>query len=1382
MENEQDQKSEFSCPDQYITRRVGPLGLAQWGRSALNYHGEQIKPLYELLMEKDQIVLIGEAGFGKSWELRHLAFRIEQGGWASPVFVPLKDYVDETIEQLATGDSETGNRQKQVIIFDGYDEIEGQNLNQFAKRLNRFVKKHPKQKIVISTRNNFYKNALDEMRSGTFEGFYECALCPLQDSDIRTYLEQEQIEYIPFRKEIAARNLTEQIHSAFFFTHIARLFKRTGRLPKIADLMDELISAAFEWDQEKYVTTQDIEERRVEIIKTLEILAFSMQCMKKTSLSAEEYQKLASQEERNIMKYCGIWRKAGAGQWEFEHNNFREYLAAKFLNHLALRSIVQAVTYGANTGRIKASWVNVLSFSVMLGSNQELFEWIVKTEPAIVIGFEASRLSDEVRTEIFCSILEQYKDKNVWISAIWNRIEDLAAFGQTEAGIDYLIEEIRCPAYFCPQYNAITLLGEMEDYLGKAGEVREVLLECCLSKETRSCEAAAAITALTNQALYGKGDGKEERKQFLQYFADVQDSHIRRALYDYILAHELQDEMLEFVLDDLKGIKFWHENSYDRLRGIEDIILSVRTCESVEKVFQFILEAEEFHSVAELLKHVLAGLFEQAEQYYKNGREEILSLVQRLFIQSSNHSEKALMRMTKEFLSDIGQVFATYEMVLQMADEMEKYYILEDLMDEQCMDDFAEKYRNHQLADQTLFAAFVRKGRKGSYRYDEFVKLVWEVDGIEIVGPDPDKYQCLRREGKQKYFDALFDQAAYQSLLDGLAELCSGKETNYEELAELKYARAGLSYELEKVMWAVLGEKPEHTKIEDFLADRDWEEFSMGEIQRELKNETEITASGPQMDWIKAYCLKTVHQIDFDKEIIYRKDGSTTVSARVRRCVFFAKYLGVDYPKEILLDLLLVPLHLADDTEHELVFDEYLTQRLDSGDIRQQVCKNLRNGKVKGVLAKLYLNYCKKYKMEEAFSLADSIVKDSDYAEFLRREALDYICETRDYEEVIERYLQDSDTVLLRLLASRFAEYKDERLIQRMILENQKSTDGMAFLRKLIESESGYGLERYYKLAEKFHAVPDYNQGVLGITKAIEMISDVKNLDQIIKLVFLQFQDGFQDKQYFGLYNSTYKAIKNIAQNHPLPVMDCLKHKKEEAYENPELRSYFSSLLLDIETDYYSRQDRAWTIAEVKNFCKGCTKPAESEEIRLKGREKLLKDLMAACISLQAASYYYGASENQRNDKIRDLLKMSGYDVKDQTRRGRSPAGKGAGEIDLMIEEEGLPVTIIEALNLDCLNTSYLDQHIDKIYDYDTTGNAFNIILAYVTVSDFGVFCKKYCSHIKNCNYRWPLISINKNVTVNDFQYSEIRIIKAVHCRNDYETALYHFCVSIGKR
>ncbi|AGA68065.1 hypothetical protein Desdi_0527 [Desulfitobacterium dichloroeliminans LMG P-21439] len=186
-------------------------------------------------------------------------------------------------------------------------------------------------------------------------------------------------------------------------------------------------------------------------------------------------------------------------------------------------------------------------------------------------------------------------------------------------------------------------------------------------------------------------------------------------------------------------------------------------------------------------------------------------------------------------------------------------------------------------------------------------------------------------------------------------------------------------------------------------------------------------------------------------------------------------------------------------------------------------------------------------------------------------------------------------------------------------------------------------------------------------------------------------------------------------------------------------------------------------------------KPTQNTESQA---DLFIRDLYLACIKLQARKLYVNVTEDERNDFIVDLLETSGHCIKDQSRRGSSATGKLSGEVDIFVEKNGMPFTLIEALNLDSLNTSYIDTHLDKIYSYDTAGNAFNVCLSYVKVKDFGSFWDKYCDHAGKHAYPVMLISSNINAD-KDYSYSDIRFMTTTHNRSGKTTCLYHICVKI---
>jgi len=175
---------------------------------------------------------------------------------------------------------------------------------------------------------------------------------------------------------------------------------------------------------------------------------------------------------------------------------------------------------------------------------------------------------------------------------------------------------------------------------------------------------------------------------------------------------------------------------------------------------------------------------------------------------------------------------------------------------------------------------------------------------------------------------------------------------------------------------------------------------------------------------------------------------------------------------------------------------------------------------------------------------------------------------------------------------------------------------------------------------------------------------------------------------------------------------------------------------------------------------------------KLNMQELLYEKILRSCERLQANYLYKNATENQRNDHLRDLL-SSHFDFRDQTRQGLSVAGKDAGEIDILICNETFPVAIIEGVNLSSVSQKYISDHIDKIFKYDTIGNKFNFLISYVEVTDFQMFWNKYVSYISNYNYPCEKVAVIHPKQ----QFSELRTAIAVLKRNGMSTLLYHIAV-----
>lgn len=175
--------------------------------------------------------------------------------------------------------------------------------------------------------------------------------------------------------------------------------------------------------------------------------------------------------------------------------------------------------------------------------------------------------------------------------------------------------------------------------------------------------------------------------------------------------------------------------------------------------------------------------------------------------------------------------------------------------------------------------------------------------------------------------------------------------------------------------------------------------------------------------------------------------------------------------------------------------------------------------------------------------------------------------------------------------------------------------------------------------------------------------------------------------------------------------------------------------------------------------------------------ENLYDKFLASLIELQGNILYKNKSEDERNTYVGSMLTMAGFLTKDQTFWGSSNSGKSAGEVDIMVlNNNQLPFSIIEALVLDSLKQDYLKQHINKIYKYDTTGLQNNVILVYSEAKNFTEFCDRYFTFISTYDYPYKKLS-SENI---DCGYSEIKICKTKLERSNKPTNLYHVILNLS--
>jgi predicted NACHT family NTPase len=119
----------------YIRRKIAPA--KKYDAAGFSFLlTEYSMDIVDVIAQHNRIVLLGNAGVGKTTELQRIRDYFSKAGSSfAPFFVPLNRYVDDTIPQLLGPTWTAVPKNQLVIVMDGSDEIEAKNRNDAIRRM-----------------------------------------------------------------------------------------------------------------------------------------------------------------------------------------------------------------------------------------------------------------------------------------------------------------------------------------------------------------------------------------------------------------------------------------------------------------------------------------------------------------------------------------------------------------------------------------------------------------------------------------------------------------------------------------------------------------------------------------------------------------------------------------------------------------------------------------------------------------------------------------------------------------------------------------------------------------------------------------------------------------------------------------------------------------------------------------------------------------------------------------------------------------------------------------------------------------------------------------------------------------------------------------------
>jgi hypothetical protein len=575
-----------------------------------------------------------------------------------------------------------------------------------------------------------------------------------------------------FNETVIKNQLQDLLRIPFYLTRLIEIFENIGTLPKSkAEIFEQLLFARMQLDMEHFRTTVELHDKQKAIIRTLECIALGMETLGRNYITDEEFTQFEANESlRTLLKYCTAWKKQEGDTvtWQFEHNNFQEYLAARILSRQSLEVIQDFISFKPDYKKIIPSWVNTLSFLISISNNSDLFRWIIESEPEIAVKFEPDKIEVTDRIRIFKEIFNNYKGKQIWIDRDKFSYAELARFGQSDKVIDFLLTEAENAEHYTTLSNAIHLLSESKIPYNQKDRTCQLLMKCALDKDKDGGIQNRALMALADLKL----NSREVVDQILSILRSSDDDWVRYGLYYFLLNSDYLDKNIDVFLEGIKYVRLQPSRTTKETRiGDEHWYLkigleSARSPDAIRKIFNYFkTNSRDLDDV--FLKKSISIFAEKAAVAYSEDHKLFESVLELLAILITEHMEEQGKQLIR-FFDKTRTRFEAFQKVFSQKISNNYYLItLATLADEKSIELFAQEYEKQNVTESDVWTFQNYLSWENPDLYLPFNKLINEKSSNKFVLPPRRDFDKVKKERRQSDIDLLFDKKGFLDQITG---------------------------------------------------------------------------------------------------------------------------------------------------------------------------------------------------------------------------------------------------------------------------------------------------------------------------------------------------------------------------------------------------------------------------------------------------------------------------------------------------------------------------------------------------------------------------------------------------------------------------------------
>lgn len=1179
----------------YVERKVLQVGINDY------FNTENRENLYEVLKNNSKVVLLSNAGEGKTEEAKRIVNLInEKEKNVCAFYKRLNTYVDKEIEDMIPNEYKGLPVQNILFVFDGLDEIENKNRNTFIKKLEEFCEDNQDIRVFVTCRKNFYENHNTNF-DGTLKGFKEYILCRINEEDINQLLLRHNIEQDEFWKEINKKKLYYMVYNPFYLNEIIKRYLRDKVLPSREELLDSMIDERFLRDKNKYKDSIKLDYFKEQLDNLLEIIGITLEYLGKNFLTSKEYHELILiPENREILNYSSLWTRNDDGNWSFVHNNFGEYLAARRLNKYPIEIVKKAVTFKNIPQKINPTWINTLTFLVNKYKNPELIEWIITVMPEFLFYIEKDILDTSKQKKIFWEIYRQCKEKRVWMTDNIYQTNNLVS---DESDIKYLLQEIKENYHYTSVGNSLDILANTDSLYGQEHEIKETLMNICLNNNYTRYNKSTAIEVL---AIYNLAN-LEDLRNIVEFNRKIENSRLRKSYYYFCNKLKIVNEGIDIFLErfdiEKKGMRatwseeddeiyFWDEHfEYEKAFGLID------NDKTLNKIIDF-FNKEKF-IVGEDTRNIIKNICDSVFNTYSIPKD-IINILLKIYTKCEENYNYENMNIVISKVKKENILLDFFKEYIKL-EKNKAYRAYEQIIDDECMEYYFGEYEKGKFSDEVTEKILFFCNSKLKY-YNKLKELYQKKTNRVIQERQTVDYNKIRNESIEYFLSKLFSKDDFLKLVEELKNEMHFKQFSVKELKETRhYEKIEYNIKYQYLFNFLIF----HLKDEEEITDKtfenwNWDFVILSEVYRIISTEkNSIELNNEQKAIIKDICYRKIQEVDFRNAIKYKKDKSWTTNWICIYLWFYRYKLNLKYPDNILLDMLEFDFSI----NGENVGINYILEQTNTIEVKNRIIENLNKREIHMDVFKNHIEYCLKNNIGNCIEAVGKHLLNNRLYDSERILALDYILEFMTIEDFIDKYFYNLELNFQKQILERIIK-KDSIILKPWIVEklkrSKKLENKMFFAQQLIKMEQIEGIKYYYYWLKKSNQPYIDKSRFNGINSELGNIKNIEMLDYLIGILELTFSKDFKDKSFEGIYSNVRKSIIVIGAENEKQY-EIVENKLNELfdrnkdYDDIGLVSY---IIKEIEDLYCKQNQSVMSIENIKQSIKQFDEQMQNNEIR----------------------------------------------------------------------------------------------------------------------------------------------------------------------------------------